>query len=58
MSMRWGQSGGIQAVRHFQTTASPCWPYIFSGLTASIGGIVLASMTQQAMASTGGGYET
>ena len=32
--------------------------YIFSGLTAAIGGIVLASMTQQAMASTGSGYET
>lgn len=32
--------------------------YIFSSLTAVIGGIVLASMTQQAMASTGKGYET
>lgn len=32
--------------------------YIFSGITAAIGGIVLASMTQQAMASTGKGYET
>jgi len=32
--------------------------YIFSGVTASIGGVVLASMTQQGMASTGSGYET
>lgn len=32
--------------------------YVFSGLTAAAGGIVLASMTQQAMASTGSGYET
>lgn len=32
--------------------------YVFSGVAASIGGIVLASMTQQAMASTGKGYET
>lgn len=32
--------------------------YICSGVTAAIGGIVLASMTQQAMASTGKGYET
>ncbi len=32
--------------------------YVFSGLTAAIGGIVLASMTQQGMASTGSGYET
>ena len=32
--------------------------YIMSGLTAAIGGIVLASMTQQGMASTGAGYDT
>ena len=32
--------------------------YITSGLTAAIGGIVLASMTQQGMASTGSGYDT
>jgi ribose/xylose/arabinose/galactoside ABC-type transport system permease subunit len=32
--------------------------YVFSGLTAAIGGIVLASMTQQGMASTGSGYDT
>jgi Ribose/xylose/arabinose/galactoside ABC-type transport systems, permease components len=32
--------------------------YVFSGFTAAIGGIVLSSMTQQGMASTGGGYET
>lgn len=32
--------------------------YVFSGLAAAIGGIVLASMTQQAMAGTGSGYET
>lgn len=30
--------------------------YVFSGITTAIGGIVLASMTQQAMASTGTGY--
>lgn len=30
--------------------------YVISGLTTAIGGIVLASMTQQAMASTGSGY--
>lgn len=32
--------------------------YAISGLTASIGGVVLAAMTQQGMASTGSGYET
>ncbi len=32
--------------------------YMTSGLTAAIGGIVLASMTQQGMASTGSGYDT
>lgn len=32
--------------------------YVFSGFTTAIGGIVLASMTQQCMASTGSGYET
>ncbi|OYO51506.1 hypothetical protein CG709_19350 [Lachnotalea glycerini] len=32
--------------------------YIVSGLTAAIGGVVLASMTQQGMASTGSGDET
>ncbi len=32
--------------------------YMMSGLTAAIGGIVLASMTQQGMASTGSGYDT
>lgn len=32
--------------------------YMFSGITTAIGGIVLASMTQQCMASTGSGYET
>lgn len=30
--------------------------YVFSGLTTAIGGVILASMTQQAMASTGSGY--
>ncbi len=30
--------------------------YILSGVTTAIGGIILASMTQQAMASTGAGY--
>lgn len=32
--------------------------YVVSGITAAIGGIVLAAMTQQAMSSTGKGYET
>ena len=32
--------------------------YVFSGFTTALGGIVLASMTQQCMASTGSGYET
>lgn len=32
--------------------------YMFSGFTAAVGGVVLASMTQQGMASTGSGYET
>ncbi len=32
--------------------------YVFSGLTAAIGGIVLASMTQQAMSNMGSGNET
>jgi ribose/xylose/arabinose/galactoside ABC-type transport system permease subunit len=32
--------------------------YIISGFTAAIGGIVLSSMTQQAIASAGAGYET
>lgn len=31
--------------------------YVLSGLTTALGGIVLASMTQQCMASTGSGYE-
>lgn len=30
--------------------------YVFSGVTTAIGGVILASMTQQAMASTGSGY--
>lgn len=30
--------------------------YVFSGMTTAIGGIVLASMTRQAMAATGSGY--
>ena len=30
--------------------------YVFSGLTTALGGVILASMTQQAMASTGSGY--
>ncbi len=30
--------------------------YVLSGLTTALGGIVLASMTQQAMATTGAGY--
>ncbi|MBQ6385979.1 MAG: ABC transporter permease [Lachnospiraceae bacterium] len=30
--------------------------YVFSGLTTALGGIVLASMTQQASSSTGSGY--
>lgn len=32
--------------------------YMFSGISTAIGGVVLASMTQQCMASTGTGYET
>jgi ribose/xylose/arabinose/galactoside ABC-type transport system permease subunit len=32
--------------------------YIISGFTAAIGGIVLSSMTQQAIATAGAGYET
>ena len=32
--------------------------YVFSGFTTALGGIVLASMTQQCMATTGSGYET
>lgn len=32
--------------------------YMISGFTAAVGGVVLASMTQQGMASTGAGYET
>lgn len=38
-------------------TAVTILAYVLSGLTTSIGGIVLASMTQQCMASTGSGYE-
>ena len=30
--------------------------YVFSGMTTAVGGIVLASMTRQAMAATGSGY--
>jgi ribose/xylose/arabinose/galactoside ABC-type transport system permease subunit len=40
------------------STAMTLIAYIISGFTAAIGGIVLASMTQQAMASAGTGYET
>lgn len=32
--------------------------YLLSGFATAIGGVVLASMTQQCMASTGSGYET
>jgi ribose transport system permease protein len=32
--------------------------YVISGFTTAVGGIVLASMTQQCMATTGSGYET
>ncbi len=32
--------------------------YVISGFTTAVGAIVLASMTQQCMASTGSGYET
>lgn len=32
--------------------------YVISGFTAAVAGIVLSSMTQQAMASAGSGYET
>jgi len=52
--------GNIEAARisgidhQFVTVVS----YMISGLTAAIGGVVLASMTQQGMASTGSGYET
>lgn len=38
-------------------TAVTILAYVLSGLTTAIGGIVLASMTQQGMASTGSGYE-
>lgn len=38
-------------------TAVTILAYVLSGLTTAIGGIVLASMTQQCMASTGSGYE-
>jgi ribose/xylose/arabinose/galactoside ABC-type transport system permease subunit len=40
------------------STAVTLTAYVISGFTAAIGGIVLASMTQQAMASAGTGYET
>ena len=38
-------------------TAVTILAYVLSGLTTAMGGIVLASMTQQCMASTGSGYE-
>lgn len=38
-------------------TAVTVLAYVLSGLTTAVGGVVLASMTQQCMASTGSGYE-
>jgi ribose/xylose/arabinose/galactoside ABC-type transport system permease subunit len=40
------------------STAVTLIAYVISGFTATVGGIVLGSMTQQAMASAGTGYET
>jgi ribose/xylose/arabinose/galactoside ABC-type transport system permease subunit len=40
------------------TTGITFAAYIISGLTAAVGGIVLSSMTQQAIANAGTGYET
>lgn len=52
--------GNVTAARisGVNDTAKTVLAYVFSGLTTAIGGIVLASMTQQCMASTGSGYET
>lgn len=52
--------GNAQAARlsGINDTGITIMAYVFSGLSTAIGGIVLASMTQQCMASTGSGYET
>jgi ribose/xylose/arabinose/galactoside ABC-type transport system permease subunit len=39
-------------------TAHTLAAYVISGFTAAVGGIVLSSMTQQAIANAGTGYET
>ncbi len=49
------EASGISGISIKKVTL---FSYIISGLTAATGGIVLASMTQQGMASTGSGYET
>lgn len=45
------------AISGISVTKITIMAYMISGFTTAIGGIVLASMTQQCMASTGSGYE-
>lgn len=53
-----GGNAAAARISGINDTASIILTYVFSGLTTAIGGVVLASITQQSMASTGSGYET
>lgn len=53
-----GGNSTAAAISGIKVQKSTILCYIFSGLTTALGGIVLASMTQQSMATTGGGYDT
>lgn len=53
-----GGNAAAARISGVNDTAKTVLAYVFSGLTTAIGGVVLASMTQQSMASTGSGYET
>lgn len=52
-----GGNAGASRLSGINDTGVVMLAYVLSGLTTAVGGIVLASMTQQCMASTGSGYE-
>lgn len=52
-----GGNAGAARLSGINDTGVTVLAYVLSGLTTAIGGVVLASMTQQCMASTGSGYE-
>jgi len=53
-----GGNPDASAISGINVKRNTIFCYMLSGVTTAIGGIVLASMTQQAMASTGSGYDT